>query len=130
MHSGAGGTILFQHFNRSLHNLFLIPLNASEISRNTTLRIENIYFDPVPVNERLDKVNSELEVFAQRIKPVGSTQEAMLRIEAHASVGAIIQKTFGQIETGIVSYARSIDLIGEVFSFYQFLNTREFGDGE
>jgi hypothetical protein len=36
----------------------------------------------------------------------------MLRCESNASVLAVVEKAFRQIEARIVSYARGVDLIG------------------
>jgi hypothetical protein len=52
----------------------------------------------------------------------------MLRRETNASVLAVVEKALRQIKARIVSYAGSIDLIGQSFRLKKFLNAREFGD--
>ena len=63
------GCALVQHFNRTIDDFSFIPLNASEVSCRLTFRVENVEFDAMPVYERLDKINSKLEVFAKSVEP-------------------------------------------------------------
>src|SRR5204863_3670733 len=63
-HSGRF-TGFFQKFDGTSYHLLFIPMNSLETRSNPSLCIEEVCFDFVPVDQRLDEVNAELEMIAQ-----------------------------------------------------------------
>jgi hypothetical protein len=84
----------------------------------------------VPVYQRLDEVDAELEVAAQRIDTVRSSQHSVASVHAHSTVLPIATQTFGEIELGIVCDGSRVYLIDKSPCFQQLLKPRELRDGE
>ena len=62
--------ILLQHFDGAIHNLLLIPVDAFEGCCDTTLSVKDVSLNAVPVYQRLDEVDPQLEVTAKRFATV------------------------------------------------------------
>ena len=123
-------TFLLQHLDCAIHDLLLIPVDAFEGCSDPTLGIKDVSLDAVPVHQRFDEVDPELEVAAKRVDTVGRSQHSMAGVHAHATVLPIAAKTFGKIERGIVGNRRSVYLIGESPCLQQLLNPCELRDRE
>ena len=123
-------TFLLQHLDCAIHNLLLIPVDAFEGCSDPALGIKDVSLDAVPIHQRLDEVDPELEVPAKRVDTVRRPQHSMAGVHAHASVLPIAAKTFGKIERGIVGNRGGVYLIGESLRLQQLLNPRELRDRE
>ena len=60
-----------QHLDRAVHELLFVPMNAFEARGNATAGIKDLSLDAMPIHQRRDEVNSELEVSTKRIVMVG-----------------------------------------------------------
>ena len=88
-------------------------MDTFEGNRNPSLGVKDVNLDAVPVHQRFDEVDAELEVSAKRVVVLNRPQHSMTGVHSHASVLPIDAKTFGQVERGIVGDRRSVYAIGE-----------------
>src|SRR5438876_5400222 len=114
LRSNAAVTLfLLQHLDCASHNLLLIPVDAFERHGDPTLGIKDVSLDAVPIHQRLDEIDSELEVRAKRVHTVGRSQQSMMGVHAYASVLPINMKAFGQIKRWIIGNRCGVYLIGK-----------------
>ena len=93
-----GIALLVQHLDGAIHDLLLIPVDAFERGGDPALGIEDVDLDAVPVHQRLDEIDAEPEVAAQRVDAVGRSQHSMAGVQAHAAVLPVAAKALGKIE--------------------------------
>jgi hypothetical protein len=88
-------------------------MQSLERCSNSTFRIQDVCFDAMPVDERFDEIDPELEVIAQRLQPLRRPQQSMVRVHPHSAILSIAPESIGKIEGWIIADRRSVNLIAE-----------------
>jgi hypothetical protein len=127
--SGWQVVLLRQHFNSTIDQLLLVPVKSFKRRSDPAFGIQNVRFDTMPVNQRFDKVDAELEVVAQGVNPSWFlTFDG--RLETHAPVLSVTANAHRQVKRGIIGNRRGVDLINEALFFQKLLNPGELRDCE